>query len=492
VSACAGDTPTPPCSILLAALVLISALVISLAAVMTVSETTPGRRRMAAEVSTVVVAGLALVSVRDMSSAWIVLLLVGTGVAVEAVLPDRRYLKWVAVVPLTLSSWVRLQMAEVSLVEAYTLPPAAALLLIGAVSWYRQQRSDPWRVWGPGVAVAAVPSVIASVGGGVGRPWALLAVAAVLVVASLAVQTLREMRVPAVAGAVIALGVGLGRPANALVHGELAGDRVELWSWTAAMIVFVAATVIRLPRLGSRAGRSVAIAGGAVLVWLPTVLAIMVPLDDRFPGDGTQLWRGAIVLGLGLIVAAIDLAASWSGAAQRLRSRMVDARVPVQVAVAVSLTVLVEVVHDSSVPERWTVPAALIALVFGTAVLRRSDRAGSWPALGPGVVLLLLPSLLMAPEHGGTVRIVALVAVATAVVVIGAVLRLQAPLAIGGVVLAVHGVIQLGPDIAALAGTVPRWVVLSLAGIALLILGITYERRIAEARALRLRFRQLR
>lgn len=105
----------------------------------------------------------------------------------------------------------------------------------------------------------------------------------------------------------------------------------------------------------------------------------------------------------------------------------------------------------------------------------------SWPALTPGLVILFLPSLWVASTTGGTVRIVWLVVAGAAVVVAGAVLRLQGPLVLGAVALAVHAVVQLGPWVVQLAGTVPRWVGLSLAGALLLALGTTYERRLKQA-----------
>jgi len=59
--------------------------------------------------------------------------------------------------------------------------------------------------------------------------------------------------------------------------------------------------------------------------------------------------------------------------------------------------------------------------------------------------------------------------------------RLQAPLVIGAAVLAVDTLIQIGPYAAAL----PRWVSIGGAGVLLLGLGATYERRLRDLRTLR-------
>jgi len=65
---------------------------------------------------------------------------------------------------------------------------------------------------------------------------------------------------------------------------------------------------------------------------------------------------------------------------------------------------------------------------------------------------------------------------ACAVLLVGVRRLLQAPLVLGGGVLAVDAVAQLWPYAQAL----PRWVTLGAAGLLLLVLGATYERRRRE------------
>jgi hypothetical protein len=62
--------------------------------------------------------------------------------------------------------------------------------------------------------------------------------------------------------------------------------------------------------------------------------------------------------------------------------------------------------------------------------------------------------------------------------------RLQAPLAIGGAVLAADAVLLLAPYAAAL----PRWLVLGAAGTLLVAVGATYERRRRDLASLRARY----
>ena len=64
--------------------------------------------------------------------------------------------------------------------------------------------------------------------------------------------------------------------------------------------------------------------------------------------------------------------------------------------------------------------------------MSRSPGLGSWPALGPGLAGLLVPPLIADFVDPELWRLIALGVVAVAVVVVGAVLRLQAPLVLNG------------------------------------------------------------
>jgi hypothetical protein len=65
--------------------------------------------------------------------------------------------------------------------------------------------------------------------------------------------------------------------------------------------------------------------------------------------------------------------------------------------------------------------------------------------------------------------------------------RLQAPLVLGGTVLAVDALVQLSPYLADLYDAVPRWTWIGASGLLLLVLGATYERRVRELRVLQQR-----
>jgi hypothetical protein len=138
-------------------------------------------------------------------------------------------------------------------------------------------------------------------------------------------------------------------------------------------------------------------------------------------------------------------------------------------------------------PEPYVVPLALVALLLGHLRRRAVPGTGSFPAYGAGLSALLLPSLVAALLGGPLWRPLVLAVVALVVVLLGARGRLQAPLLIGGAVLAADALRLLGPYAAAL----PRWLELALAGGLLLAVGATYEQRLRELADLRSRYAAL-
>lgn len=136
-------------------------------------------------------------------------------------------------------------------------------------------------------------------------------------------------------------------------------------------------------------------------------------------------------------------------------------------------------------PEAYTIPLTAVALVFGLLRHRRSPAISSWPAFGPALAVTLLPSLVASWDDPGWVRALLLGVAALAVTLAGARYRLQAPALLGGAVLVLDACNQLSPAAAQLVSLVPRWAPIALAGLALLLIGATYERRLRDLRRLR-------
>jgi hypothetical protein len=135
-------------------------------------------------------------------------------------------------------------------------------------------------------------------------------------------------------------------------------------------------------------------------------------------------------------------------------------------------------VYDVTTVEAYTLPATAVALVAGWRMARSQQKAVSWFSLGPGLVVGLIPSLIVAvPDRGGW-RPVLLFIVASGVVLFGSLRRLQAPIVLGSLTATVLAVDLLWPVMA----RVERWVLLAIAGALFLWLGATIERRLEQVR----------
>ncbi|MEI7031968.1 SCO7613 C-terminal domain-containing membrane protein [Streptomyces pratensis] len=140
---------------------------------------------------------------------------------------------------------------------------------------------------------------------------------------------------------------------------------------------------------------------------------------------------------------------------------------------------------EVSAPEAYTLPVTVCALAVGALRRREDPEASSWTAYGPGLAATLLPSLAAAWTEPHGQRPLLLGVAALVVTLLGARHRLQAPLLIGGTVLALDALHELAPYVVQVAGALPRWLAPALAGLLLLGVGATYEQRLRDARRLR-------
>jgi hypothetical protein len=130
-------------------------------------------------------------------------------------------------------------------------------------------------------------------------------------------------------------------------------------------------------------------------------------------------------------------------------------------------------------PEAYTLPSALALIVVGLVRLRRVPELETMAALTPGLGLALLPSLVWVLEDPLTLRSVALGVACLALVTGGARLRWSAPVVHGALV----GSLLVLRHATPIAEAVPRWALIGAAGVLLVTLGITWEKRIRDARA---------
>jgi hypothetical protein len=131
-------------------------------------------------------------------------------------------------------------------------------------------------------------------------------------------------------------------------------------------------------------------------------------------------------------------------------------------------------------PEAYTLPSAAVLLAIGLLRLRGRDVA-TMQALAPGLFLALTPSLLAVLAQPTGPRAAVLGSVCLLLVLAGARLGWTAPLVAGATIGALLVVRLAAPYV---GEAVPRWVLIGTAGVLLLAIGSTWERRLTEATAL--------
>lgn len=283
---------------------------------------------------------------------------------------------------------------------------------------------------------------------------------------------------------------GRGKDAVLFVPAAAIAAGASRTSWLRRSFAAVAAVAL----LGESAAAVVSAGGGAAEAGLTIVVVAGVVLVAG------ALWRqgkaegpvmeslGLAGLVLGLLLAAEEerwLAGALTAAVPML---LVVAVLPTRrgyawsgAAAAVAATWAWLIVANVTLVEAYTLPAASVALLAGAVARRGRPHRGSWLVFGPGLAVALLPSLGVTIDRGGLARPLLLTGGALLVVLGGARGRLQAPLILGAFTLVALGVDAVLP----VAAQLPRWVTIGAAGLLLLWLGATTERRLTQLRGLR-------
>lgn len=158
----------------------------------------------------------------------------------------------------------------------------------------------------------------------------------------------------------------------------------------------------------------------------------------------------------------------------------------VSLAAAVAYIGLAVVINDADGllhTDGATLLAAVATLATGIYWMHRRPCLRSWTALWPGLILLFASTYVTAMAHFDVMwRFVALLVASTACMLAGALLRWQAPLVMGSVMLVIVAASRLWPWIAAFSRDF-WWVWLLACGIILVVAAIRYEASMASMRA---------
>ncbi|MCX5120657.1 hypothetical protein OG992_26080 [Micromonospora sp. NBC_00362] len=317
----------------------------------------------------------------------------------------------------------------------------------------------------PALTPVAVPVGVVLVASGVlgllaTRAGTLAAEGALLVAAVAIAAGARRFEVR-VAGCLAAVGAASALAVTAPLAGGLPLRAAAYPLLTVAALVLAAAAVtparVRLGRVLDAASQAVAL-----------VAAVLAVEAARHLATVCVLWGVAVALRL--LRRGEPAGRRWAFAGIAAGSELLGAWV---LLAAGGVTVL----------EAYTLPAAALAVGAGLLALRTRPGLTSWPALGPGLVAALLPSLVsvLAGADPQPWRRLLLGVAATGAVLAGATRRWQAPVLLGGGVLTLLALHELarGWDL------LPRWIYLGIGGLALVGLAATYERRRRDLARLR-------
>lgn len=336
----------------------------------------------------------------------------------------------------------------------YPLTLAATVAGVGALFWVAAR-------WTGGTAECAVAcglllSLTSAAWSLAGRPETLTVLAALALAAACCAWQARSPSVRAAAAAAAVLASAAWSGAVTLAAGQPVAHAAFPVLAVAGATVPVAARLRAQP-----AGKAVEVAGYTAAATAVTLTA-----------DRTGL------LALSLALAGV-LALGVSVRADRRRAAYVGT---VLLIVASWIRLMEWSVHS---PEAYTLPVTVPALLVGWLRRREDPSVSSWAAYGTGLSVTLVPSLVAAWGDQDWPRPLLLGVCALVVTLAGAHYRLQAPLLLGGGVLALDALHELAPAVMVVVDQLPRWVPLGLAGALLLAVGATYEHRLRDVRRLR-------
>ncbi len=356
-----------------------------------------------------------------------------------------------AVLDVRLGAAVAVSAAAATL-ALYPVPlwaPTAVLAVAAGWAAAVWLRSRDVAVLGLGAAALATGTAVALVA----EPLTAALLAETLALAGLVRWRASSSEVRTGAGLVLAVALGAEVwTAGALVDAP--------GPWVALVALLVLAGGCLLPAAGA------GVEAGAVAVALPVAAAGVLTA----PRAAEATWAAVYLTVAGAAVVAMALLRAdrrrlgWPGGGLLVLASWVQ-------------------LADSGVsePEAYTLPAAVALLVVGLVALRRAPRSSTVHALSAGLGLALVPSLLSVLAEPDRPRALLLGLTCFGLVVVGVRARWTAPL-VWGAAVGLTEVLRLAAPY--LDHAVPRWLLIGLAGAVLVAMGVTWERRLADARHL--------
>jgi len=480
---------------------------------------------------------LALVrTAAGLSTTVLVLVILGVGAAVNALRTGRQLAWWAAGASWTGALWCVWAGRGIEVIEPYLLPPALAMVTVGAILVARGRPGQTLAA--TGLALAVVPSLavlVTSGSAGLGAaqlesvrfglvqygpaiPWrayGLLAGALLIVLAGYAIAraAARADRTGAATGLRTLLGSMAVVATLAAAAGAAQAMRwgLGLDALVGTALVDTAVTGVMLPVLGVSALATLlaAVAGGLPPAETPS--SDTAPSRWRFAAATAFLVAGPITairadtFSIGtLALLMVALLGFMLVVAARSRTRA-TALPPVWFLFLLAWCAAVSGWSERELRvEAFSLPLGLALLGAGIIGMRQGARAvpatlGSWPAgftgswrlLAPGIIVTFLPSVLATGTDPQTWRAILVMSLALTLILIGSTRRLAAPFLLSLAVLPIEVIVVFTVQIGQSINPLLWWITLATIGAVLLVIAITSERKGATGGGLSARLRDL-
>ncbi len=443
--------------------------------------------RLWIELSSLVTAAIAVLlallrTASGLDTAFQVLAILGVGGLAVGALARRRYGWPLAGASFTGALWCSLAIAGVDVAEAYLLPPTLGAALVGAIAVARGLRDR--RLYLGGLLGASVPSLVllAVVGNPAGDgartvglfAGALLLVSFAGIIARVSAGSraagLRSLLRPTLVLGMVAASAGVIQALRIGSEVDAAGGQQVMIPALAlsAAAALVAALAARL------------LPGSSRWRYAPAFVYLVAGPMSATRGEWFPTWTlWGLMLAL-LVAMVIDVGRG---------SRSVLPPTGFMFALAVATGIAAWSTRELLRVEAFSLPLGLGLLLAGIIAWRRNDAGpGSWPAghsgswrlLAPGILATLGPSIMSTGTDPRTERAILVIGLALVAILIGSLLKLAAPFILGIVVLPIENLIVFAGQLGSTIGAAPWWITLATAGAVLLVLAVTWERRVTS------------
>lgn len=466
--------------------------------------------RRASEISALTVAAITTISATfaPHQSHWLIVLFVSITLLLSSIARDgvfgsvssRRHIIWGAVAFGTWALWLRLDQARVDSLEAYVLPLAAIVIAISIFTGRAELRasrlSSAPAITLAGLLIAILPLALNAASGDGLRTLVIAGLCGALLLTAAFVEPPPRL-VDFWGVAIIASALGLivttaSRAIVIIVESRSALPELDSWLLGAVAVLALAAYGAASTGFSHDNDRprwsitSEILLGSAIVLLYAIETLVLLEAGHRDQPLDTLRIVVLVALGSALLVLA-----------SRPSARPLTHRLSYLAFGLASLVGAITFFGNLVQPLEWvTVLLGAALLAFGGLRMTQDPEARSVRWLSTGLIVVLAPSLIATfidTDSTDTAwRIVALGIVSVVIILVGAWLKLKAPLIIATVVVLIHASHTFAPTILSLYQATDWWMWAVIGGAIVLFLGITLERRIRDLKTLNTRFSALR